>query len=100
MKKILLLVLLLTQPAIAEEYAMPNADGGQVVLTDTPCLYDYSEDFPWYTYATVNDKVVDEGCWNSPSLEGSPRNAFRIVNLNYGGYIVHYPQYYFKPVTH
>lgn len=50
----LLLVLLLLAPlaARAEEYAMPNAEGGQVVLTDTPCLYDYSEQFPWYTYAT------------------------------------------------
>lgn len=96
MKKIILAALIFANTAFAEEYAMPNIDGGEVVLTDIPCLYEYSDTFPFYTYATVNDQVVDEGCWNSPSLEGSPRNAFAIVNVNYSGYIVHYPQYYFK----
>ena len=59
MKKILLIAALISAPAMADSWVMPNQGGGQVVLTDRKCQ-GYKELFYAYTYT---DRVFLDGCW-------------------------------------
>jgi hypothetical protein len=59
MKKLFLILAIVSNMAQADTWVMPNQGGGQVVLTDRLCQ-GYKNLYYAYTYT---DRVFLDGCW-------------------------------------
>lgn len=102
MNKFLLAILLLSSTCFAGETAkemyMQNDVGGYVALTSEKCKVEkIATKFPWHAYAVTGDGQKFEGCWDSPSMEGAPKEAIPIVNIYTSEGILHYLQTDFTP---
>ena len=60
MKKLLLVAALVAAPAFADSWAMPNNDGGEIVLTDRRCP---KNDKLLEVYTYTKGGRMFHGCW-------------------------------------
>lgn len=110
MKKFLILMMLLSVPAYAEDYSrhqeiyFVNQAGGVVALTVEPCTIELAKvkGFDSRTYATESNGTKHEGCWVAPDISDAPQypgvKIIPIVNVWYDGVITPFEQSLFKPV--
>ncbi len=78
---IAIIAVLISSSAFAEDYPkemyMPNEAGGFVTLTQEACAYTdaVEQGYEYRAYATedAEGKIVHEGCWFSPSIDGAPQ---------------------------
>ena len=60
MKNLLLIAALISAPALADSWAMPNQAGGEIVLTDRPCP-GHPKLLSAYNYSSGGRS--QSGCW-------------------------------------
>ena len=79
MKKLLLIAALVSTPAFADSWAMPNQAGGEIVLTDRPCP-GYKKLLAAYNYSSGGRTQTI--CTSEASLAIASLNISSIFILN------------------